>query len=74
METDFVIVKPSEGYKILNPDTMQKILVDGTRVRKGAYWDRLEAEGAITVEAEKKPEPTPEPKPSPEPSKDEAKK
>lgn len=75
METEFYIVSPSEGFRIIDDHTMSEIPSAGVRVRRSAYWDRLHGEGAVVFVSDKpvsdkpvddKPvdEPvTPEPKP-----------
>ena len=65
MESEFIVVVPVEGFRVLNDATMLEVSKDGTRVRKSAYWDRLIAEGSVKEKAAPKPEVKPEPKPEP---------
>lgn len=63
MDAEFITVTPAAGYTVLNDVTMLKIPKEGQRVRRSAYWDRLAAEGAVTVKAVPKPEAKPDVKP-----------
>lgn len=53
MITEFIKVVPAEGYRVLDDQTLIQVPKEGQRVRRSAYWDRLENEGAVKITAEK---------------------
>lgn len=48
MITDY-LVRPLNGYKIRNPQTMKHLSEAGERVKKSSYWLRRKKEGSIEI-------------------------
>lgn len=64
--SDYIKVVPTDGMKVLHPDTLQPLPVEGKRVRMAPYWERMERQGAVSFEMikdEKAEAPKPEVKP-----------
>lgn len=47
---DFIRVLPIDGRKVVHPDTFKRIPEEGMRVRRAAYWERMEAQGLVKFE------------------------
>lgn len=49
---EFIKVTPIDDKRVMDPESsFQAIAKEGQRVRKSAYWKRMEAQGAVSIEA-----------------------
>ena len=46
---DFIRVVPVKGRRVVHPDSFQVLPEEGERVRKAAYWTRMEEQGVIEI-------------------------